>query len=151
VAAQFGVLVASDWPRLLADQQRLREFFDAEREWQRSAERGCKAFVVDSSLYLIWAYREYFDALPRLDERVETTYDLILYCPIFQTGVEDGFRFLSGRAEVDRLCRETLRRCHRGQLVELPPDESRLLRAEQAVLGCFERRKQEGTVGNGAS
>jgi nicotinamide riboside kinase len=149
LAEQFGVLGASDWPHLLADQRRLLEFFDAEEAWQISAELRSKAFVVDSSLYLIRAYREYFKALPSDGERVEPRYDLILYCPVVQLGAEDGFRFLQGRTEIDRLCRDILHRCHGGQLIELPPDESRFRQAEEAVLGCFERRHQEGTVDNG--
>jgi len=150
VAGRFGVVGASDWPGLIADQRRLREFFEAEEAFQRLAEGGCGAFVVDSSLYLIRAYREYFGVPPLPGECGEFTYDLILYCPAIQCGVEDGFRFLAGRADVDRLCRDTLRRCHRGQLIELPPDESRLLRAEEAVLGCLKRWGQGGVVGNGA-
>jgi len=150
VAGQFGVVGASDWPGLIADQRRLREFFEAEEAFQRLAEGGCGAFVVDSSLYLIRAYREYFGVPPLPGECGEFAYDLILYCPAVRCGVEDGFRFLAGRADVDQLCRDTLRRCHRGQLIELPADESRFLRAEEAVLGCLEQWGQGGVVGNGA-
>ena len=64
VAGRFGVVGTADWAGLIADQSRLREFFEAEEEYQRLAEGGGGSFVVDSSIYQIRAYREYFGVLP---------------------------------------------------------------------------------------
>ena len=132
VAERFGVHTMGDWPRLLADAQQLQRFFEAEESWQKTAESQSSTFIADSSLHLIQAYRQYFGAAARSDA-TKPRYDLILYCPATTGGVGDNFRFLQGRADIDRICRGILSRDHDGQLLELPVNLSRLSQAEHLV------------------
>ena len=133
IAPKFGVSRASDWPRLLSDADALRAFFNAEEEWQRSAEDRSNAFVVDSSLLLVQAYRQRFEPGYRLQETFANRYDLILYCPVAEEGISDGFRFLNGRAEVAYIYESIALKHFRGTFTRLPDGLARSHTAESYV------------------
>ncbi len=134
VAANFGIVTAADWQKLLGDKDRLRHFFDAEESWQLAHEKMGTSWIIDSSFFLTAAYRKFFGIeinLPLLSSR---SYDLILYCPVESCNmVENGFRFSVGRAEVDRIYREIISCYYFGKILELPGGTMRLALAVSAI------------------
>jgi hypothetical protein len=125
VAPGFGVTSAETWSSLLADPVRLSEFFEAEEKWVIEREEAVADFVIDSSLWVVAAYRKYFHCGgdTRLAESRE--YGLILYCPITGAPELDGFRFVQGQHEVDQAYRELVSANFGGQISILPPATDR--------------------------
>lgn len=134
IAPIFSIAVPSDWSALLNDRARLAEYFRDEERWLTERQSRSSDYVVDSSLLLIAAYRIRC-GIP-INTRIlsGTAYDLILYCsPEDVLAEDDGFRFLSGRADVDRVYHELQRTFHRGPIVPLPGGPSRQAIALAAI------------------
>jgi nicotinamide riboside kinase len=122
----FGVHVAADWPALLADKERLEAFFDAEETWVTARERAAGSFIIDSSLWLVAAYRAFFACREGVRAAASQTYDLLLCCGLSSPVVDDGFRFAEGQSEVDARYRRLLGQSFQGTTVFLPSGESRV-------------------------
>jgi len=135
VASRFGVGSSSDWPALLADRHRLEEFFRAEEEWNIALEDASGAFLVDSSLWLIAAFRQLFECESGLNRALGRSYDILLYCAPTADVEADGFRFLTGRDEVDRNYRDLVSRFP-GQFEKLPSGQAR----GRTAISLIERR-----------
>jgi nicotinamide riboside kinase len=139
IALDFGVAQTSDWPELLSNPSRLREFFDAEEKWQRSAEDASDMFVADSSLLLVQAYRCHFEQDYRFHCTFGSRYDVILYCPLSEGGVSDGFRFLDGRPAVAKAYEAIVLEQFHGDFIELPFGPSRLQTAELLIQHLLQK------------
>jgi nicotinamide riboside kinase len=101
IAGEFGVTSMDDWKDLLADDRKLNEFFMREEEWLLTYETD--KCVVDSSFFLIQAYRHYFTDRPITEHALWPHYDLVLFCEPPPSGKLDGFRFLTGRMAIHEL------------------------------------------------
>ncbi len=134
IAPKFGVLTSRDWPNLLNDKVKLREFFEAEESWQFQQEENITYFVIDSSFYLIAAYRMFFGIEVDFSLLSLKRYDLILYCPMdCCEPLEDSFRFITGREDVDKKYQEIISRCYSGKLVTLPGGSERMTLALETI------------------
>lgn len=133
IAPLFGVMSAEDWQPLLADQARLEEFFGAEQAWLIEREERARWFMVDSSLWLIAAYRERFGCGDGVSVARNRNYDLLLYCAAEDRPRPDGFRFTEYRDEVDATYRALVGRYFEGALVKLPEGSRRLAVAIEAI------------------
>jgi nicotinamide riboside kinase len=141
VAGRFGVHASSDWNELFSKKELLNEFFFEELRWQREQESQAESFIVDSSLLLVAAYRLLFGIHEAQEEFVTEPYDLILYCPVLDPGIEDGFRFLSKRQDLDSIYRQLISEYHPSSFLELPPGEARLQAATAAVENAMRGRR----------
>jgi len=79
-----------------------------------------ESFILDSSYYVIQAYKSWL-----LGQKLRVTdqspkYDLILYCARSKPPESDGFRFLFGQEQVDDTYREALPILPVRRFVELP-------------------------------
>ncbi len=133
IAPAFGVCTDADWPTLLGDKPRLEAFFNAEQEWVIAHEDSAGSFMIDSSLWVVAAYREYFACRPGITVAVSRTYDLILHCGPSGPLVKDGFRFAEGQLQVDECYRRLVRHSFQGSIVFLPSGESRISRAIESI------------------
>lgn len=137
IAPEFGVIAKDDWPKLLTNAERLQRFFEREEEWLSCQEEMSGRFVVDSSVYMVHAYRTLFGALAGVHLRNQR-YDLVLYCPLIGEGQLDGFRFLEGRDAVDRIYRTVVASHFDGEFIELPAGEQRLQAAAARIEQLLE-------------
>ena len=107
VAPDFGISTIDDWAPLLNDPVRLEHFFVREERWLTEQLDKPLPCLVDSSHYVIAAYRRHFGAgAPSPFD--SSRYALILYCPPTFDASTDGFRFTDGRASVDRYLTQLL-------------------------------------------
>jgi nicotinamide riboside kinase len=138
IAPAFGVSTVKDWPTLLRDHARLGCFFREEEQWLIRSEMGGK-FIVDSSLAVIQAYKEYFGFAS--DERLlsGSKYDLVLYCPPTNEPVNDGFRFVEGRTDVHLIYMRNAKRYFSEKLLQLPCGDARQQTAIDAINSVFFR------------
>jgi nicotinamide riboside kinase len=133
VAEEFGIRSTTDWPLLLSDHERLGQFFLREERWLATESGVLERFIVDSSYYLIQAYKchtlgQKFDLPSTAPE-----YDLILYCPCTNDFQDDGFRFSTGRDGVDRAYRDAMSTIRATRVVELPVGVARKQIALDAI------------------
>ena len=127
IAPMFGVRTAHDWPKLLTDEKRLKEFFDAEENWQLERQGAGDRWITDSSLYIIAAFKLFFGLAVDKTLLASNLYDLILYCATKDSALEkNGFRFLQGRDEVDSIYRGLISTFYRGAFFELPSGPGRM-------------------------
>lgn len=129
IAPRFGITEATHWEPFLKDKERLALFFEAERLWQLEQETDASDFIVDSSLFMIAAYRLLFGIKTEIAPFLSAVYDAILYCPVLDEPKEDGFRFLRGRAKADQTYRALIAQYFRGSFFRLPSGDSRLIAA----------------------
>lgn len=134
VAPGFGVHRASDWDSLLNDQDRLRKFFAALEQWQVQAEDAHDAVIIDSSLFLHFAYKQVLLGESDPELAIRRGYDLILYCPTGTAFVEDGFRMATGRDAVATAHREALQQHFDGTFSRMPMGDARYPAAFASVL-----------------
>ena len=92
VSPKYGLNSRKDWEKLISDKNKYTEFMRMIIERQFFFERDSN-LVVDSSIYRVVAYAN-VAGLNVFDEYLtQVKYDLIIYCPIEFSFIEDGFRF----------------------------------------------------------
>jgi nicotinamide riboside kinase len=141
IAKEFGIESAADWQPLLNDAARLSEFFRREEEWLAKEEETSVPFIVDSSFYLIQAYKSCMLKQEFVLPTVSPQYDLILYCPCTNDFEDDGFRFSMGRQAVDQTYRDALSVIPVQHFIELPigADRNRVALESIAAIGALLR------------
>lgn len=125
IAPRFDVRTEADWQHLLKDLPKLELFFSAEEAWLQSNEDRQERTLIDSSMFLISAYRRAFGCKFDPSLAIARNYTLILYCPL-NVGVCDGFRFLDGRDELDTHYRQIISQHFQGEFRPLPHGNFRL-------------------------
>ena len=146
IAPTFGVNCSSDWARLLADKPSLEQFFDAEERWIVSRQRAEGHLVIDSSLWVVAAYRQHFNCRSGLAPAREAKYDALLHCGVTEAAKTDGFRFTTGQAEVDAIYRALVAESYDGLTVTLPAGLERIDAAIAAVELLLARAATDGAA-----
>lgn len=140
IAPAFDIRSEIDWQRLLSDHGRLEAFFTQEEAWQERMEQS-PMFVVDSSMYMIQAYRRYFGhGVARRD--LSDKYDAILFCPTINAAyTSDGFRFEIGRERIEQLYLDVTREDYSGAVYRMPGGDARFTEAERILDGMLPGRR----------
>lgn len=137
-APSMGITSPETWNRVLTNRDLTLEFFSRLKRWQEEQERSAESFIVDSSFFIHQAYKEYF-GVSGIDF-LDRTYDLILFLPtIGMPFREDGFRFSTGREEVEQLYLTIINSSHSGEFVKLPFGRDRFFAAEREILARLRR------------
>ena len=148
VAPQMGVHSRADWEELLANPDRLAAFFDKEEEWLASHHTLDADILVDSSWYMIQAYRKVFSSTSKQRREHHPVYDLVLFCSTDCPGEQDGFRFLKGREEVEQIYLTMVSSWPILDFLVLPPGDTRYQVAADAVRkrtrALTDRRNRRG-------
>jgi nicotinamide riboside kinase len=139
VAAEFGVRSQRDWEEVLSSPELLDAFLTREEQWLAANES--EHCIVDSSFNLIQIYRKLFANDPFPACRDWPKYDLIFFCEATHAAESDGFRFLRGRADIDRLYRRHRKKFHVSEFIDLSPDTDRFAVAQQTIEGLLKTKQ----------
>lgn len=118
ISPKYGLNCPKDWEKLISNNKKYTEFMRMIIERQLSLEREPN-LVVDSSIYRVVSYANIAGLNVFDNYLAQVKYDLIIYCPIEFSFIEDGFRYSHNREEVDKELRRIIKKYHTGKFIEV--------------------------------